>query len=222
VYRSAEETSGFLEITTASSTIPLQSGDNDYEFIDASGTTSHWYRVTYYDPNTPAESTFSVSFVGDFYDTNFTAANYPEEGVFTNDDRLILDKVRVLVGDRKELTRDFVSSETGYSSISSDGYTHTLSNPKGWPVKVVLDDTAYTSIAEPVVNDYQFLTFSGTQISTTSGTLDIWYYHFRYSDAEVLRVYNGLTPPYPLEATDVTFDLAILCTAIEQGLVWEV
>ncbi len=215
IYRSALETSGFDEITTSSTTVPLQIGVSDYEFIDAGGTTSHWYRYTYYDPNTPAESEFSSSFLGDYYDTNFTAANYPEEGVFTNDDRLVLDKVRSMIGDRKELTRDFVSAETGYSSISSDEYTHTLSNPKGWPVKVILDDVSYTTAANPVVNDYQFITFSGSQISTTSGTLDIWYYHFRFSDAEVMRAYNGLTPPYPLEAADVTFELAILCVAIE-------
>ncbi len=215
LYRSALETSGFDEITTSSTSVPLQAGVSEYQFIDAGGTTSHWYRYTYYDPNTPAETTYSSSFLGDFVDTNYALASYPEEGVFTNDDRLVLDKVRILIGDRKELTRDYVSAAAGYSSISSDGYSHTFSNPKGWPLRVTLDGTEYTTLVEPRVNDYQFITFSGTQINTVSGTLDVWYYHFRYSDAEIMRTYNGLTPPYPLEAEDVTFDLAILCTAID-------
>jgi hypothetical protein len=92
--------------------------------------------------------------------------------------------------------------------------THTLSNPRGWPLRVVLDEVEYTTLEEPRVNDYQFLTFSGTTISGTS-VLDVWYYHFRYSDSEILVTFNGLNPPPELEADQVTFDLAAVCAAIE-------
>lgn len=215
VYRSPTETSNYFEITTPTARIPLQTGVSNYEYTDYNGTTEHWYKVTFYDSSIPQESTYSDAFQGEYIDTAYSTASYPEEGVYTNLDRLILDKVRGYIGDKKELTRDYVSALGGFSSISADGFTHTLSNPRGWPVSVSLDNTLYTSTANPRVNDYQFVTFSGVQINTISGTLDIWYYHFRYSDSEILRVYNGLTPPYPLEAEDVTFELAVLSTAIE-------
>jgi hypothetical protein len=215
IYRSPEELTGFFEITTPSIMVVLQPGVSVYEFIDTNGTTTHWYRTTFYDSNTPAETSYSTSFQGEFTDTNYKVTTYPEEGVYTSYDRLVVSKVRTLIGDSKELTRDYVSADTGYSSISVDGYTHTLSNPKGWPLSINLDGFEYTTLSEPSVNGYQFVTFSGTQISTISGTLDVWYYHFRYSDSEILYTFNALLPPYPLDAEDVTFELKIICTAIE-------
>lgn len=215
VYRSAEQETGFSEITTPSSKIPLETGVSVYEFIDYNGTTEHWYKTTFYDENTPAETAYSSASLGEFIDTNFSASSYPEEGVYTNSDRLVIDKVRTLIGDRKELTRDYVSPTVGYTSISEDGYTHTLSNPRGWPTRVVLDDVEYTSEYNPEVNDYQYITFSGIAVNTVSGTLDVWYYHFRHSDSEILRVCNALVPPAPLTEEQVTFELSILCTAIE-------
>lgn len=215
VYRSPKETGDFFEITTPSQRVPLETGVSNYEYIDYNGTTEHWYKVTFYDSTLPQESAYSTAFKGEFVDTSFHTPRYPEEGVYTSLDRLIIDRVRTLVGDRKELTRDYVSANGGYSSISEDGYSHAFSNPKGWPVSVSLDGVYYDSADEPQVNDSQFITFSGIQINTVSGTLDVWYYHFRFSDSEILRTYNGLTPPYPLEACQVTFDLAVLCTTIE-------
>ncbi len=216
VYRSAEESSGFEEITNAGSMVVLQSGVSEYQFIDGTGTTVHWYRTTFYDPNTPAESSFSSSFNGVFYDSGFPGTSYPEEASFTSEDRVVIDKIRNTVGDPKELTRDYVSATTGTtSSVSADGHTHSFINPRGWPLKIVLDNVEYVSLNEPQVLDYQFITFSGTQISTVSGTLDVWYNHFRYSDAEILRVYNALIPPYPLTEEDMTFELSIICASIE-------
>lgn len=215
VYRSAEELTGFVEITLPGNLVLLVSDQDTYEFVDKNGTTEHWYRTTFYDSNTPAESSFSASFKGTFKDTDFELVSYQEEALYTNNDHLVIDKVRTLVGDRKTLARDYVSSVSGYSSISEDGYTHAFSNPRGWPVSVTLDGTLYTTHEEPRVNDYQFITFSGTNINTTSGTLDIWYYNFRFSDSEILNIYNALTPPTPLTEDQVTFELAILCTAVE-------
>lgn len=215
VYRSPKELESFFEITTPSAMIELQVGQSVYSFTDFNGTPEHWYRSTFYDANTPKESAYSTSFKGEFTDTNVEDTHYPEEGVYTSLDRVVIDKIRTLIGDKKALTRDYVSASTGYTTISEDGYTHTLSNPRGWPIRVVLDGVPYTDEENPEVEDYQFLTFSGTQISTTSGTLDVWYYHFRFSDSEILRVYNALTPPYPLTSDQVTFELAILSAAIE-------
>jgi hypothetical protein len=216
VYRSAEQTSGFSAITTPTTEIALQTGVSDYEFIDGSGTTEHWYTTTFTDSNgVLAESSASAAFMGDFFDTNFSPISYPEEAIFTPNDRYVLDRMRALVGDPKQLTRDYVSPDTGYSSISLDGTTHTLSNPAGWPLRVILNSTEYTTADEPRVNDYQFVTFSGVQINNTTDTLDIWYYHFRNSDTELLRMFNSVTPPCGLTADEVTFDLALVCAAIE-------
>jgi hypothetical protein len=215
VYRSAEELTGFFEVTIPGNLIPLASGQSAYEFVDRNGTTEHWYRTTFYDSNTPAESTYSSSFKGTYKDTDFELVSYDVEALYTNNDHLVIDKIRTLTGDRKEIVRDYVSPVSGYSSISEDGYTHSLSNPRGWPVSVTLDGNLFTSKEEPRVNDYQFVTFSGSLINTTSGILDIWYYNFRFSDSEILNVYNALVPPAPLTEEQVTFELAILCAAIE-------
>lgn len=216
VYRSAEYDAGFLEITTTDTLIELVPGVSTYIFIDGSGTTEHWFRTTFVDAGgVLAESSSSASFLGEYLDANYSPTSYPEEATFTLNDRYVIDRVRNFIGDPRELTRDYVSSDTGYSSISHDEHTLTLSNPKGWPLSVTLDDVVYTSKEEPRVNDYQFITFSGVEISTTSGTLDVWYYHFRNSDAEILRVYNGLTPPTELTVAQVTFELSAIMTAIE-------
>lgn len=216
VYRSAEETTGFSEITTPTQRIALQAGVSVYTFIDGSGTTEHWYKTVFFDEDgVLADSTSSDAFMGDYFDTNFAPTTYPEEAVFTANDRYVVDRIRNLIGDPKQLTRDYVSVETGYSTVSVDGKTHSLSNPRGWPLKVELDGVEYIDEDEPRVNDYQFITFSGAAINTTSGTLDVWYYHFRNSDTEILRTLNGLTPPPQLTADQVTFELAAVCAAIE-------
>lgn len=216
VYRSAEETTGFSEITTPTQRIALQAGVSVYTFIDGSGTTEHWYKTVFFDEDgVLADSTSSDAFMGDYFDTNFAPTTYPEEAVFTANDRYVVDRIRNLIGDPKQLTRDYVSVETGYSTVSVDGKTHSLSNPRGWPLKVELDGVEYTDEDEPRVNDYQFITFSGAAVNTTSGTLDVWYYHFRNSDTEILRTLNGLTPPPQLTADQVTFELAAVCAAIE-------
>lgn len=215
VYRSSEQTTDFIEITTPQSYVNLVSGQSVYEFVDSGGNTALWYRTTFYNPSVPAESGFSASFLGTFHDPGFATISYPPEYYPTNDDQLVIDKVRTLIGDKKELVRDYVSVSTGYTNVSEDGTTYALSSPKGWPLSVKLNNQLYTSKYEPTVNGYQFITFSGTTISTVSGTLDVWYYNFRNSDAEIMRVYNALIPPAPLTADQVTFELALICTAIE-------
>ncbi len=215
VYRSPTSAGVYEEITTPTMMVQLQSGQSEYTFIDGGGTPAHWYKTTFYDPTTPAESSFSVAFNGDYYDLGFPSASYPPEAIFTSDDYVVVDKIRNLIGDRKEVVRDYTSPSAGNAAnISEDRYTYSFSNPNGWPLKIILGSTEYTTLDDPVVNGYKSVTFSGAQI-TTSGTLDLWYHHFRYSDTEILQVYNGLTPPYPLTADQVTFELSIVSAAIE-------
>jgi len=216
VYRSAEQFLGYTALTSSTSDLLLSLSESVYTFVDGGGSTEHWYTVTFVDVNgvvPPSEA--SPAFRGSFFDTNFSPITYPEEAVFTSNDRYIIDRMRSVVGDPKQLTRDFVSPDTGYSNMSIDQATLTFSNTRGWPLRVVLDGVDYTDITEPRVNDYQFLTFSGTQVSTISGTLDVWYYHFRNSDVELLRTFNNLTPPPELLPAEVPFELALLCASIE-------
>lgn len=214
IYRAPQQAGLFEEITTPSTTVQLLSGVSDYSFIDGNGTTAHWYKTTFYNPSLPAESSFSIVFNGEFYDLSFPGVSYDLEAVYTNDDYLVIDKVRNLIGDRKELIREYVSPETEYTNVSLDRYTYSFANPNGWPLKIVLDGSTYPDRTEPVVNGYKMITFSGTQI-TTSGVLDIWYYHFRFSDSEILQAYNSFIPPEPLSAADVTFELVTISTAID-------
>jgi hypothetical protein len=216
VYRSADEDSGFTEITTTSTLVELVAGTSTYNFIDSGGTGEHWYRTTFVDVNgVVAESSASASFLGDYLDTNFSPINYPAEATFTSREMYVVARLRNLVGDPRELSRDYISADTTYSNVSTDKKSVALSNPRGWPLRVVLDGTDYTSSEEPRVNDYQFVTFSGIEISTVSGTLDIWYYHFRNSDSELLNVFNGLTVPPELTADQVTFELSLVTAAVE-------
>lgn len=216
VYRSAEQASGFTEITTTSSLVALQTGVSAYTFIDGSGTTEHWYATTFFDINAVvAETLPSLAFRGSFIDQKFKSTSYPAEATFTANDYFVIDRIRTLIGDSKELTRDYVSVETGYSSISLDGHTHSLSNPRGWPLQIFLDGFEYTDDDIVQVNDFQFVTFSGVQVSTTSGILDVWYYHFRNSDTEILQKFNSLSPPPCLLADQVPFELAAVTVAIE-------
>jgi hypothetical protein len=216
IYRSAKQASGFTEITIPDSIVLLEAGKNTYSFTDKTGTTKHFYTSTFFDSGgVVAETALSNAFVGTFVDLRYSPVTYPKEFDFTSDDYYIINRVRLYLGDSKELNRDHVSSATGYDSISEDGFTHTFSNPKGWPLKVELDGIEYTTLDEPRINDFQFVTFSGVAIDTTSGTLDVWYDHFRHADSEILVTYNGLVPPPPLTEDQVTFELAAVCTALE-------
>lgn len=216
IYRSAEQLTDFSEITTTSSILELVAGVSVYIFDDTTATTKHWYTTTFFDNSSVvAESAQSTAFLGTFVDIKFSPISYPSEHFFTSDDFFVIDIIRDLAGDQKELTRDYISASSGYSSISFDKKTLAFSNPRGWPLRVELDGVEYTTADEPRVNDYQFVTFSGIEVNTVSGTLDVWYYHFRNSDAEILRVYNGLTPPPQLTATQVTFELSAVCAALE-------
>lgn len=215
LYRSLSKTEDFVEVTTPSTIIPLQSGISTYTFTDVSGTTFHWYATTFYDGTN--ETVLSTAFRAEYIDIKFDSITYPVEGTFTAKDYYIINRVRDFIGDRKELTRDYVSQTEGFDSISEDGKTHSLLNPRGWPLNIKVNELELTTASGMLVRDYQFLTYSGTinTTSTSTDTLDVWYYHFRFSDAEILEKYSSLLPPPPLTKDQVTTELAVVCTAIE-------
>lgn len=215
IYRSAQSTSGFAEITTSSSMVPLEVGVSSYEYIDFTATPNHYYKVTYYDGS--VESVFGSVFQGTFFDTSFSDITYPLETYITSSDYFVVDYIRTLIGDHKELTRDYVSVTEGFDSISLDGKTHALSNPLGWPVNVTWNGSPVTTVSGARVVGYQFVTVSGVLDTSSDSTdvLDIWYHHFRFSDSQILVAYNNRQPPPSLTADQVTQELKMLCTAID-------
>jgi hypothetical protein len=116
----------------------------------------------------------------------------------------------------KTVKRDYVSSDCfeTYDNVLPDYATYKLSEPPGWPLKISLDSQSYTNTSNPSVNGYEFLTFSGVQINTVTGTLDVWYEHFRFSDKDIFKTYSAAEPPPPLTSTTVTEKVLKLVSAM--------
>lgn len=216
IYRSSQETTGFTELTTSSNRIALVSGQSNYTFVDETGTTKMWYKRSFFDGS--SESTLSSAFQGTYTDTKFLNPTYPADETFTSEEYYLIDRIRLLIGDPKELNRDYISEQgTGFDSISEDGKTHTLLNPRGYPLSIEHNDVGLTTASGAEVRDYQFITISGT-VDVSAGstdTLDVWYYHFRYSDTEILTAYNSQLPPPQLTADQVSTELKLVCTALD-------
>ena len=51
--------------------------------------------------------------------------------------------------------------------------------------------TEYITLTNPVVQNYQYLVFSGSEsVLTVTGTLDVYYLQFRFSDKEIINAYD--------------------------------
>jgi len=181
----------------------LVAGQTTYTWTDLNALSTYVAWFTYFNSSTLAESGFSdplqygdasQEFVPGF---GYLYTTYPVEYSLEFSEKQIVDDIRLLIGDRKQVKRDYVSIDTNYENVSEDGTTYRFSDPPGWPLQVTLDGNEYTSLIEPVVNGYEFLTFSGTSISTVTGTLDVWWESFRNSDTQVFWAYiNAIKPPW--------------------------
>lgn len=214
VYRSTSETAGFSEATVSGTRPVLSSDTTRYRYEDAFGSADHWYKYSFF-AGSGLESSLSDSLRGTVSGTSFNGATFPPESNFTSAELDTIYRLRQIVGDSKEVNRDYLSPDTSYDNVSEDGFTVELDNPKGWPLSISIDGVEFQTIADPVVQGYTFLTFSGTQISTTSGTIaDIWYEHFRYSDRELIEIYTKSDPPCGLTAEQTTPEMYELMAAI--------
>lgn len=215
VYRSNYQDGYFLEITTDSTRPTITSSQKYYNYEDTSGTSSSWYKTSYYNSSTLAESSLSTASKGIEIEQEYVDISYPAEINMTSTDHYTVDSIRTHIGDQKKVVREYVSPSctVGYDSVSNDGYTYKLDN-RGWPLRVEKDTVVYTSSSNPYVTDYSYVTFSGTQLSTVSGVLDIWYESFRHSDREILKKYNSAQNPAFVSSTAVTAEMLRLITAI--------
>ncbi|KKN04865.1 hypothetical protein LCGC14_1093200 [marine sediment metagenome] len=193
----------------------LVAGVSDYVFTDTDGTPDNWYKSTYYNTGNSNESSFSNAVRGTT--AIFHDVTYPPEYAFDAAEQLITRRIRRYIGDFKELGRLYIDQETGEfcSNILEDNLTIDVAD-KIWPVYVTVDGAEFTTLTDPVVQGYQYLTFSGTLISgSQTKVIEIWYHTFKFSDRQVYEAYGDAMIPPGLTANSVTQDHLVLQAAID-------
>lgn len=197
--------------------IPLVVGRTKYSYTHATGTDDTWYKSSIYDNINDRECCWSDPIKG-VCPALYHYATYPCECDYDEDDSIIIRKIRRLIGDLEGLNRLYIDGSDEYtlsSALQPDKYTIDL-NEKGWPVHISLNDIAKTSLSDPVVQGYQYLTFSGTLNSgIENDMIDIWYYTFKFSDREVYEAYGDAMIPPGLTSSNVTQDHLILQASID-------
>lgn len=94
----------------------------------------------------------------------FTGATYPPEQTYSTTVSGYIEKIRVYMGDLKQVKRDYVNN--CYSNVMGDYFTYVLDD-KGWPLKVTLTTASgtveFTTLSNPVVQGYKYIVFSNSQ-----------------------------------------------------------
>jgi len=183
------------------------------------GTSDNWYQSRYYLSTTSGVvSGWSDAVRGEGADLFYDPC-YPPEMSMTDEEKLVVDEIRRLIGDPIDLNREY--GEEAASSIHPDGMTYEL-DEKGWPTCVTMGGVQFNTTANPTINGYRYLMFedcinvtevvcSGTCDNTRG--VDIWYYTFRHSDRQILEAFNDCPPPPPLTVTNATQQAYVLYTA---------
>lgn len=213
--RATSETGTYTTVSGLGPTT-LLAGVSTYTETDLTGESTHWYRSQYYSTTTSYESSWSDPILGETGDIFYNPL-YPAELTLGTAQQLVLDRVRVLIGDPVGLLRD--SGEGAAAQIHFDNKTYELEN-KGWPASIHMGGTAYNTSTNPTVNGYRYLIFnediSGATISgSVEYGVDIWYYNFRWSDKEIMDTYDNTPPPTPLTTTNCTAEIYMLTCAYD-------
>jgi hypothetical protein len=211
---------------TVYDTIALTGASSYTAISDLTATASTYYRAQFSHNVSFEVSVFSdtAQGTGNFseYSVPETTATYPPEIAVSSQDREIIESIRVTLGDIGLIERDYYDSSDSASryscsaQISADSLTWELREFKGWPQRVKLNGTEKTTLADPQVLGYRYLTFSGG-ISTITGTLDVYYNSFRFSNREILLAYdraNNLLVSCGLDETQITTEMLIMQAAI--------
>lgn len=205
IYRSDAEDGTYTSIHT----LALAAGTSTYYYTDATGDATLWYKSRYYNPIAAQYSSYSDPVQGEEPQL-YHNVTYPQEAYFGTADETKIKKIRILIGDVKEVRREY--QEECQSSVSEDRHTYELAQ-KGWPLYIALADVEMTSSEDPYFDGYRYLTFSGTIGEQDS--IDIWYDTFRWSDSEILDHYTNTMIPPGLTTTTVTTDHLLLQAAID-------
>ncbi len=195
-------------------------------YCDLDSTPSLYYKVQYYNSSTLVSSVFSevAQETGIFseYTVPTTTATYPPEIALSDDDREIVESLRLTLGDSGLIERDIYqisdpqSNAACASQMDPDKCTWEMNEWKAWPQKVLLNGIEKTDINDPQVIGYRYLSFSGTSPCIT-GSLDVYYNHFRFSDREILMAYDrsvNLLVTCGLTTAQVTTEMRIMQAAI--------
>lgn len=215
IYRSSRKDSNYSEVTTPSTRIEILSNSLRYSYLDETGNADSWYKWSVYNTSSIIESSLSNPFRGEVIGEFLRDLKYPQELYLTTAEQDLVLRIRQLTGDFKELHRDYISPVTGYDKVHQDKKTVEFENLKGWPTSVTLDGISYTLLTEPTVRGYQFVTFSGAEINTISGTLDMWYERFRFSDREILDTYRNTDAPPGFTSSTATVEMYEVSCAIK-------
>ncbi len=216
VFRSSYLDGAFLEVSGISTRPVLYAEVVHYNFEDLTGTSSSWYKTSYFNSGSEDESSLSTAAKGIEIEQEHVNSTYPAETALTSSDSFDVDRIRYYIGDSKIVKRDYISPTctNSYQAVSDDGYTIQLEN-RGFPLIVVKDGVEFTDSSNPIVIDYNFLTFSGTTtISTSSGVVDVFYESFRHSDREILKVFNTTSAPPYVSTASLTDEMVRISSAV--------
>jgi len=201
VYESDTYTGSYV----LSGTVDLVYGKTEYVYIAYGAALTNWYKISYYNSSTTAESVQSDPIQGTELDFGYDDVTYPVEYPLTSSEKTIVNRVRDILGDRPVLKRDFYDGSTyssslgtttgdndAYSRVSSDGYVYELED-RGWPLSITVAGTGFITLDNPIAQDYRYLVFSGSEsVLTVTGTLEVYYLQFRFSDREIIEAYDRI------------------------------
>lgn len=188
-----------------------------YYFTDPNGDANSWYISRYTTLAYNSFSGWSDPIQGDSGDLYFNPV-YPPEVSYGTQDKMVLDKIRVWIGDPVGLNREF--GPEAASSIHPDNRVYQL-DEKGWPASINMYGKQYNDVSNPTVNGYKFLRFTeaiDATITTISGveqSVDIWYYTFRNSDRQIMEVYDTTFSPAGLTSDQCTSEIYMLQAAYD-------
>ena len=218
IQRADTETGSFGSVSSlVPSEIELQYSQTTYTVIDYNGETTHWYKSQYYSTvNSGIASVWSDPILGESGDLHYNPL-YPPEVSYGTSDQLIVDRIRLLVGDPIGLRREY--GEEAYSSVHPDGHVYEM-DEKGWPANIIMSTTAYNDGTNPYVNGYKYLVFEedisdSVMVSGTLHTVDIWSYTFRWADREIMETYDNTPPPLGLTTSTANSEAYMLACAID-------
>jgi hypothetical protein len=199
------------------SDVILISNNDRYLFTDVDGVDDDWYISRYVNTTTSGTTGWSDPVKGESGDL-FYDPTYPPEVVYGTEDKRVINRIRLLIGDPLGLNREY--GPEALESLHPGNKVYEL-DENGWPASINMYGVQYTSKIDPSVNGYRYLKFQNpidTVPVTVSGVeydIDIWYYTFRKSDRQIMYVYDNVTPPPPLNTTNCTPEIYMLQAAYD-------
>ena len=196
--------------------INLASNTTEYFIYDDQYGDSDWYASRYVNSTDP--TTINSGWSSPVLSTTqgvYYNPIYPQEISLSSEDRVVVERIRTLIGDPIDLKRD--SGLEGLGSIHVDGYVYEMSE-KGWPASIKVCGVQHNNTTDPIVNGYKYLKFRDPiDIDSCEHlpVVDIWYYTFRHSNKEIISTYDITPPPFGLTEVTATSDTYLLAAAID-------